>query len=169
MGRAARTVNDAAAPLPADGEPPDLAGDPAAPMTPSGRLRPHPLFVTTDPDLLDDLLRIAAYAGVTPDVAPDSAGARPWFPLAGRVFIGADMAEPCARAGLPRRAGIVLVTRSSVAVGDRSMRDGPGARDFVAMRDGGGVGMRHAAGAGLRDAEGARLGLIAPQSDGDAP
>jgi len=152
-------------------------------MTPSGRPRPHPLFVTTDPDLLDDLLRIAAYAGVTPDVAPDPAGARPWFPLAGRVFIGADMAEPCARAGLPRRAGIVLVTRSSLAVGDRSQRDGPGARDFVPMRGGGGVGMRDGAGAGLRggvgmragagaglrDGAAERLGLLPPQSDGDAP
>src|SRR5262249_22050086 len=121
MGRAARSVNEAAAPLPADLEPPDRAGGPAAPIPPSGRLRPHPLFVTTDPDLLDDLLRIAARAGVTADVAPDPAGARPWVPLAGRVFVGADMAEPCARAGLPRRAGVVLVTRSQVSAGDRSL------------------------------------------------
>jgi secretion/DNA translocation related CpaE-like protein len=80
-------------------------------MTPSGRLRPHPLFVTADPDLLDDLLRLAARAGAMPDVAPDPAGARPWFPQAARVFIGGDMAEPCARAGLPRRSGVIVVIR----------------------------------------------------------
>jgi secretion/DNA translocation related CpaE-like protein len=178
MGRAARSVSDAAAPLSVDGEPPDRAGGPAAPMTPSGRLRPHPLFVTTDPDLLDDLLRIAAYAGVTPDVAPDPAGARPWFPLAGRVFIGADMADPCARAGLPRRAGIVLVTRSSGVVGDRSplrMPDGAGARAFVArrefvgMQDRGSAGMRDGGGAGLRDGAGEPPGFLPTRSDDGAP
>ena len=39
----------------------------------------HPLLVTADPDLLDDVLRIAAEIGVLVDVAPDPAAARRWY------------------------------------------------------------------------------------------
>jgi secretion/DNA translocation related CpaE-like protein len=116
MTRTARSVSRAAAQLAGGRGSPGRAGGPAIPETPSGRPRPYPLIVTADPDLLDDLLRLAANAGVTPDVAPDPVGARPWYPRATRVFIGADMAESCARAGLPRRFGVVLVLRESSGV-----------------------------------------------------
>lgn len=73
--------------------------------------RRHPLIVTADPDLLDDLLRMTADAGLIADVAPDPISARPWFDDAALVFVGIDVASSCARAGLPRRTGIVLIGR----------------------------------------------------------
>jgi secretion/DNA translocation related CpaE-like protein len=65
--------------------------------------------VTADPDLLDDLLRLAAAGGTEVDVAPDPAAARARFAHAPLVLIGADQAAPCLRARLPRRARVVIV------------------------------------------------------------
>ncbi|MDP9434198.1 MAG: CpaE-like family protein, partial [Actinomycetota bacterium] len=73
----------------------------------SGRRRP--LVVTAEPDLLDDLLRLAAAAGAELDVAPDAAGARRCWEAAPLVLVGADAAPGCARARLPRRGHVVLV------------------------------------------------------------
>jgi hypothetical protein len=72
--------------------------------------RPHPLIVTGDPDLLDELLRLTAEAGLVADVAPDPVAARRHYERAGLVLVGMDSASACARAGLPRRTGVVLVT-----------------------------------------------------------
>lgn len=80
------------------------------PARTSVRPRPRlPLVVTGDPDLLDDLLRLAAAGGTEVDVAPDPAAARTRFAAAPLVLIGADQAEACLRARLPRRPRIVLV------------------------------------------------------------
>jgi secretion/DNA translocation related CpaE-like protein len=68
-----------------------------------------PLVVTADPDLLDDLLRLAAAGGTEVDVAPDPAAARPRFTGAPLVLIGADQADACLRARLPRRPRVVIV------------------------------------------------------------
>jgi secretion/DNA translocation related CpaE-like protein len=73
-----------------------------------------PLVVTGDPDLLDDLLRLAAAGGTEVDVASDLAAARPRYPLAPLVVVGADQAAACLRARLPRRAGVLLVCRGAV-------------------------------------------------------
>lgn len=75
--------------------------------SPSGRVRP--LLVACDLDLLDELLRLAAIAGVEVDVAADPAEARRRFATAPLVLVGAELAEACARAGLRRRSGLVLV------------------------------------------------------------
>jgi secretion/DNA translocation related CpaE-like protein len=80
--------------------------------------RPRPLLVTADPDLLDDLLRLIAEAGLVADVAPDPSAARPWFARAGLVLIGVDCAQACVRAALPRRPGLILVGTRSLAPGD---------------------------------------------------
>jgi secretion/DNA translocation related CpaE-like protein len=77
----------------------------SAPVRPGFRL---PLVVTADADLLDELLRIAAAAGTEVDVAPDPAAARPRWSRAPFVVVGADEAEACARARLPRRQRVVL-------------------------------------------------------------
>jgi secretion/DNA translocation related CpaE-like protein len=69
----------------------------------------RPLVVTSDPGLLDDLLRVAGDTGVTVDVAPDPAAARRWYGPAPLVLVGVDSAPHCARAHLPRRRGVVLV------------------------------------------------------------
>lgn len=75
----------------------------------AGAARPHPLLVTADPDLLDDLLRLTAEVGLVADVAPDPGAARPWYDRASLVLIGIDCATACVRAGLPRRGGVILV------------------------------------------------------------
>jgi cellulose biosynthesis protein BcsQ len=74
-----------------------------------------PLVVTGDPDLLDDLLRLAAAGGTDVDLATDPAAARSRFAAAPLVLIGADQAEACLRARLPRRPRIVVVGRTADA------------------------------------------------------
>ncbi|BAL85536.1 hypothetical protein AMIS_3160 [Actinoplanes missouriensis 431] len=73
----------------------------------------RPLVVTADRDLLDDLLRLAAAGGAEVDVAPDPAAARARYPAASLVVVGADQAESCARARLPRRPRVIVVGRHS--------------------------------------------------------
>lgn len=80
-----------------------------APERPRARL---PLVVTTDSDLLDELLRLAAAGGTEVDVAADPAAARPRYAAAPLVLIGADQADACLRARLPRRPRVVIVGRT---------------------------------------------------------
>ncbi|MEU4238874.1 septum site-determining protein Ssd [Actinoplanes sp. NPDC026619] len=71
---------------------------------------PHlPLVVTADPDLLDDLLRLAAAGGTEVVVAADPAAARSRYSSAPLVVIGADQAVACSAARLPRRSRVVVV------------------------------------------------------------
>ena len=69
----------------------------------------RPLVVTDDPDLLDELVRLAAAAGVELDVAQDAAGARRRWAQAPCVVVAAAAATGCVRARLPRRPGVVLL------------------------------------------------------------
>jgi len=69
----------------------------------------RPLLVTSDPLLLDDLLRLAAAGGVEVDVAHDVPSARRTWARAPLVLLGHDLAAPCARSRLPRRPQVVLV------------------------------------------------------------
>ncbi|MEV5412477.1 septum site-determining protein Ssd [Thermopolyspora sp. NPDC052614] len=71
----------------------------------------RPLVITDDQELLDELLRIAAAAGVELDVAHAAAHARPYWTPAPLVVVGSDLAEAVAATGPPRRAGVLLVTR----------------------------------------------------------
>ena len=82
-------------------------------MTLAGPLPSRPLAVTTDPDLLDELLRVAAAAGVELDVAADAGSGRSSWPAAPLVLVGADAASGCARAALPRRGGVALIALDS--------------------------------------------------------
>ncbi|NJC82034.1 septum site-determining protein minD [Planosporangium mesophilum] len=74
----------------------------------------RPLLVTEDPNLLDEVLRLAADARVELEVAPDPAAARTRFGAAPLVLVGLAAATACARARLPRRPGIVLVVAEPV-------------------------------------------------------
>ncbi|MFI5934873.1 septum site-determining protein Ssd [Actinoplanes sp. NPDC051494] len=71
--------------------------------------------MTTDPDLLDDLLRLAAAGGTEVDVAPDPAAARSRYPGAPLVLIGDDQAAACALAGFPPRRRLVVTGRTPIA------------------------------------------------------
>ncbi len=71
-----------------------------------------PLLVTSDGELLEDLLRLAAAGCAEAEVAPDPIAARPRCATAPLVLIGLDQAPACLRARLPRRTGMVVVGHS---------------------------------------------------------
>ncbi|XVU25753.1 septum site-determining protein Ssd [Actinoplanes sp. CA-054009] len=92
-----------------------------------------PLVVTADPDLLDDLLRLAAAGGTQVDVAPDPVAARARYGLAPLVMLGADQLQACARARLPRRSRVAVVYRDELPpVLDRLAQDS-GAEHIVEL------------------------------------
>ncbi|RGA04333.1 chromosome partitioning protein [Microbispora triticiradicis] len=101
---------------------------------------PRPLAVTDDQELLDDLLRIAAAAGVELDVAQVAAHARPYWIRAPLVVVGADLADDLAVTGPPPRPNVVVVTRAAgdpdmwrrcVAVGARTVLELPEAERLL--------------------------------------
>ena len=69
----------------------------------------RPLLVTNDPLALDDLLRLAATAGVEVDVAADTETARASWTSAALVIIGPDLLDRCAGSRLVRRPGVVVL------------------------------------------------------------
>jgi secretion/DNA translocation related CpaE-like protein len=73
---------------------------------------PLPLLVTSDEELLEDLLRLAAAGCAEVEVAPDPAAARPRYGTAPLVLIGLDQAPACLRARLPARARVAIVGHS---------------------------------------------------------
>jgi secretion/DNA translocation related CpaE-like protein len=73
-----------------------------------------PLIVTADQTLLDELLRLAAAAGVTPEVAPDPPSALRSWAMAPLVLVGADQAAPMARIEPGRRPGVHIVALGRV-------------------------------------------------------
>ncbi|WP_248962380.1 septum site-determining protein Ssd [Sphaerisporangium perillae] len=96
----------------------------------------RPLVITEDQDLLDDLLRVAAAAGVEIDVAHAATHARPYWQRAPLVVVGADAADALAATGPPPRQGVLLVTRAPddpavwqrcVAVGAQAVLELPAA------------------------------------------
>ncbi|MEU6739828.1 septum site-determining protein Ssd [Streptosporangium sandarakinum] len=96
----------------------------------------RPLVITEDPDLLDDLLRVAAAAGAELDVAHAPAHARPYWNRAPLVVVGSDLADALAATGPPPRSRVLLVTRTPdepdiwrrcVAVGAQSVLELPSA------------------------------------------
>ncbi len=94
------------------------------------------LLVTASDELLDDLLRLAAAAGVIPDVAADSAAALRSWPTAGLVIVGADLAGRVAECRPPRRERVHVVSpgpaadplfRTAVALGASNVVELPAA------------------------------------------
>jgi secretion/DNA translocation related CpaE-like protein len=80
------------------------------------------LVLTADEALLDELLRLAAAAGVEVDVAPDPVAARPRWQAAPLVVVGDDQAESAA-GQLGRRPQVILVgvDRADVSIWRRGV------------------------------------------------
>jgi hypothetical protein len=70
------------------------------------------LAVTGDGELLDELLSLAGAGGVELTVALDALAAEDCWASAPLVVVGPDQVESLARRRLPRRLGVVLVSRS---------------------------------------------------------
>ncbi len=101
------------------------------------------LVVTGDPQLLDDLLRLAAAGGAVVDVAHDPGGARPRWRDAPLVLLGADALDATAALGLARREGVIAVAtdaqdtavwRRAVAVGAEHVTFLPDAEPWLVER-----------------------------------
>ena len=102
-----------------------------------------PLFVTADDSLLEELLRLAAAAGTTPEVAHDvPAALRAWL-KAPVVLVGADLADDLARASPQRREAVFVVLTGpqpdpafpvALALGAESVADLPRSEGWVVER-----------------------------------
>ena len=94
------------------------------------------LVGTDDPDLLDDLLRLAAAGGGEVEVATDAAAVRARWTAAPLVLVGADLAGPLAETAPPRRSDVVVV--AGAGAGDDVWRRavGVGADHVVLLPDG---------------------------------
>jgi secretion/DNA translocation related CpaE-like protein len=99
-----------------------------------------PLFVTRDDTLLDELLRLAAAAGITPDVAHDGGAALRAWTAASLVLVGSDLAEELARLSPSRRADVHVVSwgavpddlfRTALAVGAEDVAELPRSAGWV--------------------------------------
>lgn len=99
-----------------------------------------PLLVTRDETLLDELLRLAAAAGVTPDVAHDAVACLRGWSTAPLVLVGADVAAEVARTRPARRAGVHVVSwgeepddlyRTALAIGAENVAELPASGEWV--------------------------------------
>ena len=70
----------------------------------------RPLVVSSDEELLDDLLRLLAAAGAEPELATGGPALRRAHRDAALVLVGADALTGSALRSLPRRPGVVVVT-----------------------------------------------------------
>ncbi|HSX67210.1 septum site-determining protein Ssd [Nocardioides sp.] len=73
-----------------------------------------PLIVTRDEPLTEELLRLAAAAGVVPEVAVDAGQALRSWRGASLVLVGVDLAAGVAALAPPRRTGVHVVGRDGV-------------------------------------------------------
>lgn len=96
-------------------------------------MRRRPLIITSDPELLNDLLRLTAEAGLIADAAADPAAARPYFAGAPMVFIGGDKAQACVRAAFPTRPNVVLVERREAERPDFGQAETLGADHIITL------------------------------------
>lgn len=71
-----------------------------------------PLLVTADSALLDDLLAMAAAAGVEVVVADTTVAALPRWSASSLVVVAEDLLAELVDAGMPRRDGVVIVARA---------------------------------------------------------
>jgi len=99
----------------------------------------RPLVVTADEAMLDSLLRLAAAADVTPDVATDPGAARRLWTGASLVLVGDDLVSGVAASSPPRRRGVLVVTDAPERVAVWRLAMAAGAEDVVSLSDAEGV------------------------------
>ncbi len=118
----------------------DAATDPPSGSGPlPGSPASRPLVVTADEAMLDSLLRLAAAAGVTPDVATDPGAARRLWTGASLVLVGDDLLTGVAASSPPRRRGVLVVTDTPERVATWRQAMAAGAEEVVASTDSEGV------------------------------
>ena len=93
----------------------------------------RPLCITDDPDLLDDVLGLAAEAGLEIDVSADPAAVRQAYTDAPLVVIGDRSTTACAEAHLPHRSDVFVVTREASALRLRPIARLLGAERVVSL------------------------------------
>ena len=91
------------------------------------------LLITRDDLLLEDLLRLAAAAGTTLDVAHDTTAALRGWGAASVVLLGADLADGVAAHRPPRRDQVHVVAHGPVGDGLFRAALGTGALDVVEL------------------------------------
>jgi secretion/DNA translocation related CpaE-like protein len=99
----------------------------------------RPLLLTTDTELLDELLGLAAAADVAVDVAAEPSASRPLWTGAPLVLVGADVAPALPSARLEHRPGVLLVARGSPTDSLREVATAVGADGVVGLPSGEGV------------------------------
>lgn len=102
-----------------------------------------PLVITASASLRDDLLRLAAAAGVVPDVVGDLPGALRGWAAASVVLVGTDLTPGLAALAPERRDGVHVVAdapvggelfRDALALGAQGVVDLPSSADWVVER-----------------------------------
>ncbi|WP_448625663.1 septum site-determining protein Ssd [Geodermatophilus sp. URMC 64] len=87
---------------------------PSPPVSRSAR----PLVVSADEALVDDLLRLLAAAGAEAELATGGPALRRAHRVAPLVLVGADVLPTAAVQALPRRPGVVVVSRAELPTAD---------------------------------------------------
>ncbi|MEI4276955.1 septum site-determining protein Ssd [Klenkia terrae] len=78
------------------------------------RTEPHPLVISADDGLVDELLHLLAAAGTTPELTHGGAALRRAHRSAPLVVLGADVLGAAAVRALPRRPGVVVASREEL-------------------------------------------------------
>jgi secretion/DNA translocation related CpaE-like protein len=110
----------------------------------------RPLVVTAAEPLLDDLLRVLAAAGCDAEVATGGPALRRGHREAPLVLVGADVLGAAAVRTLPRRPGVLVVTRGELAAEGWAAAVALGAERVVALPEDEPWLLSRAAGAGRR-------------------
>ena len=102
--------------------------------------RNAPLVITRDETLLDELLRLGAAAGVTPEVARDGLGGLAGWATAPLVLVGAELARELAELRPARRDGVHVVSwggfpdqamRTALALGAENVAELPQSGEWI--------------------------------------
>jgi secretion/DNA translocation related CpaE-like protein len=92
-----------------------------------------PLLVTRDTELLDEVLRLAAAAGTTVDVAHEPASALQTWSRSPLVLVGPDLAGPVAAEQPARRSEVFLLRRGHADASDYRCAVGLGATQVLEL------------------------------------